>query len=287
MGNIANYLSVLIWSAVWAFAMQCENVPFLFMGGCIAIVWGLIAAVEVGMKDGWGRLLKVSGTGCLITAFGGGGFRLTAFPAAVIGDAVEVAIISCVWLGGAIILGMVAIKERLTMQHAIGAGVLVGGVLLVVMDGIEAAHILALGSGLIWAWYVTQGLVRRDVGREADAVGNLVSGAGLIYLSWLVEAPWDLGGSDILWLCGLIFTESIGYLLWVYGGKHGTLRKAKISVLFTPVGAVLWVCVLGNLGLEMGHIMGTVAVSLAGFILSPYVFRSGIGARLAEIERTR
>lgn len=287
IGNISSYLSVVIWSAVWAFAMQCENVPFLFMGGCIAIVWGMIAAIEVGVKDGWDRLLKVSGTGCLITAFGGSGFRLTVFPAVVIGDAVEVANLSNIWIGGAIILGLMATGQKLVVQHAIGVGVFFVGFILVVFDGLEVTHILALCGGLFWAWYVTQGLVRRDVGREADAIGNLVTGVGLLYLSWLVEAPWELSGNDMLWLCGLIFTENIGYVLWVYGGKHGTLRKAKIGVLFFPAAAVLWIFVLGNVRLEMVDVLATTVVCLAGLILSPYVFRAGITGRLEETLKTR
>ena len=46
IGNIATYLSVVLWSAVWAFAVQCENVPLLLLAGSIALVWGALATAE-------------------------------------------------------------------------------------------------------------------------------------------------------------------------------------------------------------------------------------------------
>jgi len=233
IGNIATYLSVVLWSAVWAFAMQCENVPLLLLAGSIALVWGALATAEELIKGRGLSSFKVSGGAALLEAFGGNGFRLTAFPAVLMIDPIEAANLSCVWLGFAILLGLLATGSQVSKRHIAGILCFVGGVMVMVYDGLAAGHVLALASGLIWGWYVVKSALARENGRQADALGNLAAGGLLIYLSLLIETPWDVAARDLYWLCGLIFTECAGYMLSVYGARHGDTRKAKISVLFT------------------------------------------------------
>ena len=133
---------------------------------------------------------------------------------------------------------------------------------------------MALSSGVIWGWYVAKCAFRSELGRQSDAVGNLVAGAVLIYLSWLVETPWEMTRGDVYWLCGLIIVENAGFWLWVYGARYGDRVKAKIGALFTPAGALIWLGLLGGFVPSAGHIAATIAVSLAGLMLSPYVFRT-------------
>ena len=254
--------------------MQCENVPLLLLAGSIALVRGCIAAAEELIKRGGISSFKVSGGACVFEAFGGNGFWLTVFPAVLMINPIEAANLSCIWLGGAIVLGQLAVGRRLSIRHGAGILCFCAGVLVMVMDGIAAGHVLALCGGLIWGWYVMRIAVGKGGGRGADAVGNLLVGAGLIYLSLMVEGPWRVGPSDVFWLCGLIFAENIGFLLWMYGDKYGAYRKAKISVLFMPVGAVLWICVLGGLRLEMDAVIATAAVTIAGLLLSEHVLRA-------------
>jgi drug/metabolite transporter (DMT)-like permease len=273
-GNIATYLSVVLWSAVWAFAMQCENVPLLLLAGSIALVWGALAAIEALIKGAKLSSFKISGGKALFEAFGGNGFRLTAFPAVLMIDPIEAANLSCVWLGFAIVFGLLATGSALSRRHIAGMLCFAGGAIAIAYDGVGTGHVLALASGLIWGWYILKCALAREEGRQADALGNLAAGGFLIYLSLLIEAPWDVTARDLYWLCGLIFTECAGYLLWIYGARHGDTRKAKISVLFTPIGALIWICMLGGFTPTAMHIAITATVTLAGLILSPHLFRA-------------
>ena len=274
IGNISTYLSVVIWSAIWAFAAQCENVPLLLLTGSIAVVWGGIAVLEeIGRGQGAGSF-KVSGGACLFEAFGSNGFRLMVIPAVLMIDPIDAANLSNVWIGAAIVLGLLVLGQQLSVRHAVGSLCFAAGILVMALDGVGFGHGLALCGGLIWGWYLARSLVRAGDGRQADAIGNLVVGAGLIYLSLLVETPWNMAARDLYWMCGLIFAENIGYVLWRYGARYGDQRKAKISVLFLPVVAVVWICFLGGVRPDAGHIWATAAVTMAGLILSPHVFRA-------------
>ena len=257
--------------------------PLLLLVGIIAVVWGGLAAAEELIKGEGIRSFKVSGGACLFEAFGATGFRLMVFPALLMVDAIDVANLSSVWLGSAIVVGLVAMGGKLSARHVAGILCFGAGALVVVLDGLAVGHVLALCGGLIWGWHVGRSSVRSGAGRQADAIGSLVTGGVLIYLSWLIETPWGMGAGDVQWIFWLVLTENVGYVLWRYGARHGGGRRTeKVSVLFMPVVGVLWIWVLGGVSLNAGHVVATAAVTMAGLILSPHVFKEGKKARHGE-----
>jgi len=273
IGNIASCASLVLSSAVLALVMQCGNVPILLLVGGIAVVWGCIAAAGGVIRREGIADFKISGGAGLFEAFGNNGFRLTVFPAVLMIEPIEAANLSSVWIGGVIVFGLLAIGSQLSVRHVVGCVVFGVGVLVMVLEGVGAGHVLAVSGGLIWAWYLVRSAVMGGAVWQADAIGNLVAGGILIYLSWLVETPWDMGASDLYWLCGVILLENAGYLVWRYGARHGDVRMGKIVILFTPVVTVMWICVLGDVSLNAGHVAATAAVTMAGVMLSPHVFR--------------
>ena len=259
--------------------MQCQNVPPLLLVGTIALLWGIVAAALAIANGATLASFKVPAGDCLFEASGTNGFRLLVFPAVLMIGPVDAAILSNVWIGSAIVLGLLMMGSKFSSLHIAGILCFGAALLMTLSAGLAPGHLLALAGGLAWGWYLARSTVVGGGGRQADALGNLAVGAVFIYLSYLAEVPWTLDASDLFWLGALIVSENIGYGLWLFGARHGEPRRSKIAVLFMPVVAVAWVMLLGIADVSWGQFAALGAVTMAGLLLSPHVFRVAKTAR--------
>lgn len=225
--------------------------------------------------------LRAPAGAALFEAFGTIGYRLMIFPAMLMVDPVEAANMSHVWVAGVMILAVLMAGEKLSLRHYLGVSCLVGGVVVMGWDGLAAGHALALAGGLIWACYLGQVAYVEGTGRKARCIGQVAGGGVLIFLSFLVERPWGISSADVLWLVCMVLASRAALVLWKYSEKYGESRKAKIGVLFVPVGTALWVWVVGGADLTVSGMAGLVAVTAAGLIVSPHVFKGEKKARCA------
>ena len=280
IGNIASYLAVFMWGATFGLVLLCGNIPTLLLVGVACLILGILSGIEELISGRGGiRSLQAPAGASLFEAFGWIGYRIMAWPAMLMVDPVEAANTVNVWIVGAIIFGLLRAGERLGVRHYLGLACFAGGLLVMGLDGIGMGHVLAFAGGMIWAWYVVQAPYVEGSGRQAGAIGGVAGGAALIVLSVITEKPWDIGAVDLFWLFWLVVVANAGFVLWRYGARHGEARKAKIGVLFAPVAAVLWIWVLGGADLTASGIAGVAAITAAGLIASPHVFKEGKKAR--------
>jgi drug/metabolite transporter (DMT)-like permease len=155
----------------------------------------------------------------------------------------------------------------------LGGLCVMAGLAAIATGGIAAGHALALGAGLVWAWYVAKGPYIPGRSGKASAIGYLAAGSVIVLLAFIAGNRWAFQVGDLLWFCGLLLMSNAGFVLWEFGAKHGNARVGKIAVLFAPLMALLWIWTLRAGDVDAAGLLAVLAVTAAGLIISPHLFK--------------
>ena len=254
--------------------IRCDSIPPLYVAGLAALIPGLWQIAKE--LRAWGlRAFDTAPAGvCLFEALGISGFRVLVYPAVFMVHPLEAANLSQVWIVGAMMAGLLLAGERPGARHWLGGLCAAAGVGACVAGGLGAGHVLALCGGLCWAWYVAKSPYGPERGASASAIASVTSGGGIMLLAFLAGNVLEIEGSAWLWLAFLLLVSSVGLTLWQYGVRHGATRARKISVLFAPVATVAWIWILTGIEPDAPGLFATAAMTAAGLIASPHVFRA-------------
>jgi drug/metabolite transporter (DMT)-like permease len=231
-------------------------------------------------REGWriGALRAPAGA-CLFEGAAVTADRLLFYAAILMIEPVEAAGLNYIWIPGVFVYGLLLSGGKPGARHWFGGLYVAAAMAAMAAGGIEAGHVLALGAGLVWAWYVVKGASIPGRGGKASAIGHMATGSLVLLLALAAGNRWDVAAGDVFWLVGLLVMSNAGFVLWEFGARHGDGRAGKIAVLFAPLMAVIWIWTLGAGALDAPQLFAMAAMSAAGLIVSPHVFRAAKTAR--------
>lgn len=260
--------------------MKCGNIPPLYLAGLAVLVLGLVQAVRELKREGGQRgSLKAPAGACVFEGACVAADRVLYYTAVSLIGPAEAAGLNYIWIPGVMIYGLLLAGGGLGARHWLGGLCAAAGILAIAADGIALGHALALGAGLVWAWYVVQGAYVPGRGGKASAIGNMAAGSVIVLLAFMAGSRWGILAGDLFWLAGLLLTANAGFVLWEFGARRGDARAGKIAVLFAPLMAVLWIWVLDAGVVGAPQLFAMAAMTAAGLILSPHVLREAKTAR--------
>ena len=278
IGNVASYLAIIIWGATLALVSKCASIPPLHIVGLAAVVLGVAQAAKE-LRAGGIASLRAPAGACLFEAFGITGYRVLVYPAITMIHPVDAANLANLWIPAVIVCSLLLAGKNLSGRHWLGGMCAAAAMMAAVTDGIAVGHLMALCGGLIFVWYLIRFPSVEGAGGKASAIGNIAAGGFIIVLVLIAGNPLTIGRGDWLWFIALMVVSSGNVMLWEYGAKHGDIRAAKVSVLFLPAAAVLWMWALDVAEPNAPDTFATFAVTAAGLLLSPHVFREARTAR--------
>jgi hypothetical protein len=261
-----------------ALVAKCGGIPPLHIVGLAGVTVGLAQAAKEVSADGV-KALKAPAGACLFEALGVTGYRVLIYPAMFMVDPVDAANLANLWIPVVIVCSLVLTGKGLAARHWIGALCAGATMAAALAGGIGVGHVMALCGGLALVWYLIKSPDVEGRGGKASAIGNMAAGGFVILLALIAGNPLTIEGSDWFWFAGLLIASAVNVMLWQYGAKHGDMRAAKVGVLFLPAAAVLWIWSLGVAAPNAADIFATLAVTAAGLLLSPHVFREARTAR--------
>lgn len=273
IGNIVSCLSIFVWSSTVALVLKCGDIPPLYLAGFAGIILGLFQAAKE-LKAGGLTAFRAPAGACLFEAAGVAGYRALFFPALFMVDPVDAANLAHIWVPASILWAMILAGRPFGARHWIGGACILAAIGITVADGVAPGHVFAMCAGLIWAWYIGQCAYVEGVGGKASAIGNTVAGAVVVLLAYIAGNPLEIAGAGWLWLLALLVLVNAGLMLWEYGARLGGARAAKISVLFMPAAVIAWLWILEGAAVDSDALLALLAVTAAGLIVSPHVFRA-------------
>ena len=160
LGNIAGFIAILIWSVVPLLVTLCAGVPLLpFLSivcfvtfGSFLISWTLRGQSLIGN-------LRTSPKALAITTVGNGISRGMFWSSLLLIDPAQAALINNLWTMLAAVAGALLVGAGLRFKHLIALACGVTAVVVLVsgpeglMAGFTPPHLMALGSGIVWAGY--------------------------------------------------------------------------------------------------------------------------------------
>jgi drug/metabolite transporter (DMT)-like permease len=244
------------------------------LAGFSVLVLGMLQAVKEVKRVGWRpESFRAPVGACLFEGACVGADRVLFYSAVLMIGPVEAAGLNYIWIPAVIWYGLLRAGGKGGARYWIGGLCVATGAAAIAVGGIEAGHVLALGAGLVWAWYVIKGTLVSGRGGEASAIGYMAAGGLIVLLAFVAGNRWEIQTSDVLWFGGLLLVSNVGFVLWEFGVKHGDSRAGKIAVLFAPLMAVVWIWCLKAGAADAIDLFAIAAITLAGLILSPHVFR--------------
>jgi drug/metabolite transporter (DMT)-like permease len=263
---IASLAAVIIWSSMTTMRIQVISLPSFLVLGVAFLMSGSISLV---CHKAWHIPLKT----LLIGSGGIFGYHFLYFMAFTFAPAVEVNLINYLWPVLIVALTPLVLSGyKLHLQHLIGVGLGLLGVILIVTGGnlrpqisYFPGYLLALGAAFTWALYSL--LTKRLPTFDSSAVSVFTFVSGILSLLFYFVSGGSIGqftqltGQEWLFMI-LIGIGPLGgaFFLWDYALKHGDPRTIGSLAFLTPLLSTLLLTFLGGKNLTKFNVIALVFI---------------------------
>jgi len=236
--------AILLWASLAMLGLRLSHLPPFWLTG-VALLVGSVIALPLSRLDfsQWRLPLRTLALG----VYGLFGFHFLLFIALRHAPPVQANLVNYLWPLGMVVLAPLLLPGmRLTLRHALAAGIGFAGAALAITGGrpveVELAwgYLPALGSAFVWASYSL--LTQRGPPFSTSAIGlfALVSGTLSLLCHVLLEPPAQVRSEDwpALLLMGL-GPLGAAFYLWDAALKQGNPQQIGLLSFLTPLLSTL------------------------------------------------
>jgi len=236
--------AILLWASLAMLGLRLSHLPPFWLMG-VALLMGSVIALPLSRLDfsQWRLPLRTLALG----VYGLFGFHFLLFIALRHAPPVQANLVNYLWPLGMVVLAPLLLPGmRLTLRHALAAGIGFAGAALAITGAraveVELAwgYLPALGSAFVWASYSL--LTQREPPFSTSAIGlfALVSGTLSLLCHVLLEPPAQVRSEDwpALLLMGL-GPLGAAFYLWDAALKQGNPQQIGLLSFLTPLLSTL------------------------------------------------
>ncbi len=236
--------AILLWASLAMLGLRLSHLPPFWLTG-VALLMGSVIALPLSRLDfsQWRLPLRTLALG----VYGLFGFHFLLFIALRHAPPVQANLVNYLWPLGMVVLAPLLLPGmRLTLRHALAAGIGFAGAALAITGAraveVELAwgYLPALGSAFVWASYSL--LTQREPPFSTSAIGlfALVSGTLSLLCHVLLEPPAQVRSEDwpALLLMGL-GPLGAAFYLWDAALKQGNPQQIGLLSFLTPLLSTL------------------------------------------------
>jgi len=236
--------AILLWASLAMLGLRLSHLPPFWLTG-VVLLMGSVIALPLSRLDfsQWRLPLRTLALG----VYGLFGFHFLLFIALRHAPPVQANLVNYLWPLGMVVLAPLLLPGmRLTLRHALAAGIGFAGAALAITGGraveVELAwgYLPALGSAFVWASYSL--LTQRVPPFSTSAIGlfALVSGTLSLLCHVLLEPPAQVRSEDwpALLLMGL-GPLGAAFYLWDAALKQGNPQQIGLLSFLTPLLSTL------------------------------------------------
>jgi len=236
--------AILLWASLAMLGLRLSHLPPFWLTG-VALLMGSVIALPLSRLDfsQWRLSLRTLALG----VYGLFGFHFLLFIALRHAPPVQANLVNYLWPLGMVVLAPLLLPGmRLTLRHALAAGIGFAGAALAITGAraveVELAwgYLPALGSAFVWASYSL--LTQRVPPFSTSAIGlfALVSGTLSLLCHVLLEPPAQVRSEDwpALLLMGL-GPLGAAFYLWDAALKQGNPQQIGLLSFLTPLLSTL------------------------------------------------
>lgn len=236
--------AILLWASLAMLGLRLSHLPPFWLTG-VALLMGSVIALPLSRLDfsQWRLPLRTLALG----VYGLFGFHFLLFIALRHAPPVQANLVNYLWPLGMVVLAPLLLPGmRLTLRHALAAGIGFAGAALAITGAraveVELAwgYLPALGSAFVWASYSL--LTQRVPPFSTSAIGlfALVSGTLSLLCHVLLEPPAQVRSEDwpALLLMGL-GPLGAAFYLWDAALKQGNPQQIGLLSFLTPLLSTL------------------------------------------------
>jgi len=236
--------AILLWASLAMLGLRLSHLPPFWLTG-VALLMGSVIALPLSRLDfsQWRLSLRTLALG----VYGLFGFHFLLFIALRHAPPVQANLVNYLWPLGMVVLAPLLLPGmRLTLRHALAAGIGFAGAALAITGGrpveVELAwgYLPTMGSAFVWASYSL--LTQREPPFSTSAIGlfALVSGTLSLLCHVLLEPPAQVRSEDwpALLLMGL-GPLGAAFYLWDAALKQGNPQQIGLLSFLTPLLSTL------------------------------------------------
>lgn len=236
--------AILLWASLAMLGLRLSHLPPFWLTG-VALLMGSVIALPLSCLDfsQWRLPLRTLALG----VYGLFGFHFLLFIALRHAPPVQANLVNYLWPLGMVVLAPLLLPGmRLTLRHALAAGIGFAGAALAITGGhaveggLAWGYLPALGSAFVWASYSL--LTQREPPFSTSAIGlfALVSGTLSLLCHVLLEPPAQVRSEDwpALLLMGL-GPLGAAFYLWDAALKQGNPQQIGLLSFLTPLLSTL------------------------------------------------
>ena len=236
--------AILLWASLAMLGLRLSHLPPFWLTG-VALLMGSVIALPLSRLDfsQWRLPLRTLALG----VYGLFGFHFLLFIALRHAPPVQANLVNYLWPLGMVVLAPLLLPGmRLTLRHALAAGIGFAGAALAITGGraveggLAWGYLPALGSAFVWASYSL--LTKREPPFSTSAIGlfALVSGTLSLLCHVLLEPPAQVRSEDwpALLLMGL-GPLGAAFYLWDAALKQGNPQQIGLLSFLTPLLSTL------------------------------------------------
>ncbi len=236
--------AILLWASLAMLGLRLSHLPPFWLTG-VALLMGSVIALPLSRLDfsQWRLPLRTLALG----VYGLFGFHFLLFIALRHAPPVQANLVNYLWPLGMVVLAPLLLPGmRLTLRHALAAGIGFAGAALAITGGraveggLAWGYLPALGSAFVWASYSL--LTQREPPFSTSAIGlfALVSGTLSLLCHVLLEPPAQVRSEDwpALLLMGL-GPLGAAFYLWDAALKQGNAQQIGLLSFLTPLLSTL------------------------------------------------
>ena len=236
--------AILLWASLAMLGLRLSHLPPFWLTG-VVLLMGSVIALPLSRLDfsQWRLPLRTLALG----VYGLFGFHFLLFIALRHAPPVQANLVNYLWPLGMVVLAPLLLPGmRLTLRHALAAGIGFAGAALAITGGraveggLAWGYLPALGSAFVWASYSL--LTQRVPPFTTSAIGlfALVSGTLSLLCHVLLEPPAQVRSEDwpALLLMGL-GPLGAAFYLWDAALKQGNPQQIGLLSFLTPLLSTL------------------------------------------------
>jgi len=236
--------AILLWASLAMLGLRLSHLPPFWLTG-VVLLMGSVIALPLSRLDfsQWRLPLRTLALG----VYGLFGFHFLLFIALRHAPPVQANLVNYLWPLGMVVLAPLLLPGmRLTLRHALAAGIGFAGAALAITGGraveggLAWGYLPALGSAFVWASYSL--LTQREPPFSTSAIGlfALVSGTLSLLCHVLLEPPAQVRSEDwpALLLMGL-GPLGAAFYLWDAALKQGNPQQIGLLSFLTPLLSTL------------------------------------------------